>query len=83
MPPLALGSITSHTFESVASTIDVTDYEKTFNSVAVLGGGENIYCDSDTLYVTSGGYEDTVAYGGSGVLTGEIFMIDDSSIYNS
>ncbi|MBR2875778.1 MAG: beta-propeller domain-containing protein [Clostridia bacterium] len=66
----------------VASTIDVTDCEKTFNSVAVLGGGQDVYCDSDTLYVTSGGYESTITYG-NGELTGEIFMIDDSALYNT
>ena len=65
----------------VVSTLDVTDYKETFNSTAVLGGGENVYCSKDNLYITSGRYEETISSGGDAVA--EIFMIDDSAIYTT
>lgn len=40
----------------VASTLNVTDAENTLKTEAVLGGGENVYCTQDTLYVTSQKY---------------------------
>ena len=65
----------------VVSTLDVTDYKETFNSTAVLGGGENVYCTQNNLYVTSGRFEETISLGGDAVA--EIFMIDDSAIYTT
>ena len=64
----------------VVSTLDATNKE-TFNSTAVLGGGENVYCSADNLYITSGRYEETISSGGDAVA--EIFMIDDSAIYTT
>ena len=37
----------------VASVFDINNPESTLKSEAVLGGGENIYCTENTLYVTS------------------------------
>lgn len=37
----------------VASVFDINNPEGTLKSEAVLGGGENIYCTANTLYVTS------------------------------
>lgn len=65
----------------VASTLDVTNHKETFNSTAVLGGGENVYCTKNNLYVTSGRYEETISSGGDAAA--EIFMIDDSAIYTT
>ncbi|MBR6551343.1 MAG: beta-propeller domain-containing protein, partial [Clostridia bacterium] len=65
----------------VVSTLDVTNHKETFNSTAVLGGGENVYCTTENLYVTSGRYEETVSSKTSAVA--EIFMIDDSAIYTT
>ena len=64
----------------VVSTLDATNKE-TFNSTAVLGGGENVYCSADNLYVTSGRYEETVSSGVDAVA--EIFMIDDTALYTT
>lgn len=65
----------------VVSTLDATNHKETFNSTAVLGGGENVYCSKDNLYITSGRYEETISSGGDAVA--EIFMIDDSAIYTT
>ena len=65
----------------VVSTLDVTDYKETFNSTAVLGGGENVYCTANNLYVTSGRFEETISSKSDAVA--EIFMIDDSAIYTT
>ncbi len=65
----------------VVSTLDATNHKETFNSTAVLGGGENVYCTTDNLYVTSGRYEETVSSKTGAVA--EIFMIDDSAIYTT
>lgn len=65
----------------VVSTLDVTDYKETFNSTAVLGGGENVYCTQNNLYVTSGRFEETISSKSDAVA--EIFMIDDSAIYTT
>ena len=65
----------------VVSTLDATNHKETFNSTAVLGGGENVYCSKDNLYITSGRFEETISSGGDAVA--EIFMIDDSAIYTT
>ena len=65
----------------VVSTLDATNHKETFNSTAVLGGGENVYCTATNLYVTSGRYEETISSKSDAVA--EIFMIDDSAIYNT
>lgn len=41
----------------VSSVTDVEKGSETFKASAVLGGGENVYCTSDTLYVTSSQYD--------------------------
>ena len=65
----------------VASTLDATNHKETFNSTAVLGGGENVYCTTNNLYVTSGRFEETISSKDGAVA--EIFMIDDSAIYTT
>lgn len=65
----------------VVSSLDVTNCEESFNSSAVLGGGENVYCSKENLYITSGRYETTVSEGDDAVA--EIFMIDSSSLYTT
>lgn len=41
----------------VSSVTDVEKGSETFKASAVLGGGENVYCTSGTLYVTSSQYD--------------------------
>ena len=65
----------------VVSTLDATNHKETFNSTAVLGGGENVYCTTENLYVTSGRFEETISSKDGAVA--EIFMIDDSAIYTT
>ena len=65
----------------VVSTLDVTNHKETFNSTAVLGGGENVYCTQNNLYVTSGRFEETISSKDGAVA--EIFMIDDSALYST
>ncbi len=65
----------------VVSTLDATNHKETFNSTAVLGGGENVYCTQNNLYVTSGRYEETISSKDGAVA--EIFMIDDSALYTT
>lgn len=65
----------------VVSTLDATNHKETFNSTAVLGGGENVYCNTENLYVTSGRFEETISSKDGAVA--EIFMIDDSAIYTT
>ena len=65
----------------VVSTLDATNHKETFNSTAVLGGGENVYCTQNSLYVTGGKYEETVSSKAGAVA--EIFMIDDSALYST
>ncbi len=65
----------------VVSSLDVTNCEESFNSTAVLGGGENVYCSRENLYITSGRYENTVSVGDD--VVAEIFMIDSSSLYTT
>lgn len=65
----------------VVSTLDATNYKETFNSTAVLGGGENVYCTQNNLYVTSGRFEETISSKDGAVA--EIFMIDDSALYST
>lgn len=65
----------------VVSTLDATNHKETFNSTAVLGGGENVYCTTNNLYVTSGRFEETISSKDGAVA--EIFMIDDSAIYTT
>ena len=65
----------------VVSILDATNHKETFNSTAVLGGGENVYCTQNNLYVTSGRFEETVSSNTSAVA--EIFMIDDSALYST
>ena len=65
----------------VVSTLDATNHKETFNSTAVLGGGENVYCTANNLYVTSGRFEETISSKSDAVA--EIFMIDDSAIYTT
>lgn len=66
----------------VVSTLDATNHKETFNSTAVLGGGENVYCTTNNLYVTSGRYEETITSNNDNAVA-EIFMIDDSAIYTT
>jgi len=65
----------------VVSTLDATNHKETFNSTAVLGGGENVYCTTNNLYVTSGRFEETISSKEGAVA--EIFMIDDSALYTT
>lgn len=65
----------------VVSTLDATNHKETFNSTAVLGGGENVYCTQNNLYVTSGRFEETIS--SKSDAAAEIFMIDDSAIYTT
>ena len=65
----------------VVSTLDATNHKETFNSTAVLGGGENVYCTQNNLYVTSGRFEETISSKDGAVA--EIFMIDDSALYST
>ncbi len=65
----------------VVSTLDATNHKETFNSTAVLGGGENVYCTQNNLYVTSGRFEETISSKDGAVA--EIFMIDDSALYTT
>ncbi len=65
----------------VVSTLDATNHKETFNSTAVLGGGENVYCTTENLYVTSGRFEETISSKDGAVA--EIFMIDDSALYST
>ena len=65
----------------VVSTLDATNHKETFNSTAVLGGGENVYCTQNNLYVTSGKFEETISSKDGAVA--EIFMIDDSALYST
>lgn len=65
----------------VVSTLDANNCDETFNSTAVLGGGENVYCSTTNLYVTSGRYEETISSDDNAVA--EIFMIDASAIYST
>lgn len=65
----------------VVSTLDATNHKETFNSTAVLGGGENVYCTTENLYVTSGRFEETISSKDGAVA--EIFMIDDSALYTT
>lgn len=65
----------------VVSTLDATNHKETFNSTAVLGGGENVYCTQNNLYVTSGRFEETFSSDDGAVA--EIFMIDDSALYTT
>lgn len=44
---------------AVVSVTDLSEGAKSFKVKAVLGGGENVYCTNETLYVTSSVYEDT------------------------
>ena len=45
----------------VASTVDVTDSES-FKMKAVLGAGENVYCNTESLYATSTSYSSRYSY---------------------
>lgn len=65
----------------VVSTLDANNCDETFNSTAVLGGGENVYCSTNNLYVTSGRYEETISSDDNAVA--EIFMIDASALYST
>ncbi len=65
----------------VVSTLDATNYKETFNSTAVLGGGENVYCTQNNLYVTSGKFEESFSSNDGAVA--KIFMIDDSALYTT
>ena len=73
-----MGEVKSASY-SVVSVLDVTNHEKTFNSTAVLGGGEQVYCTQNNLYIASGRWEETVS--SSVGNAAEIFMIDESLLY--
>lgn len=63
----------------VASVMNIGDKE-TLKTQAVLGGGENVYCTTETLYVTSTEYNDSgrviEVFGGSGTQKTQIYKFD-------
>ncbi len=67
----------------VASSLDVTNAKETFNSAGVLGGGQNIYCSQDNLYITNGEYADfsLTAYEDSAVA--EVFRIPQEAAFKT
>ncbi len=66
----------------VASTVDVTDSES-FKMKAVLGAGENVYCNTESLYATSTSYSSLNNYEEIFSVTNQITEIYKFDIRNN
>lgn len=68
--------------DSRYAVVSLTDVEKgaeSFEVKAILGGGGNVYCTAETLYVTSSVYEGATGSGEADIVAG-IFKLSDDSL---
>lgn len=64
---------------AVVSLIDLNKGAESFEVKAILGGGENVYCTAETLYVTSSVYEGITGNGAADTVA-DIFSLSDDSL---